>query len=99
MRGSLEYPANRAIGFYAIVSAATLAGAGLALSNLNPISMLFWSAVVNGVVAVPIMLAMMIVVVGRRLREDVPFWVILLGWLGTAIMAAAVGALGWSLVA
>jgi NRAMP (natural resistance-associated macrophage protein)-like metal ion transporter len=97
IRGSLEYPANRAIGFYAIVSAATLAGAALALSDLNPISMLFWSAVVNGIVAVPVMLAMMLVASGKRRREGaIPWWVILLGWLGTAIMAAAVGALAWS---
>jgi NRAMP (natural resistance-associated macrophage protein)-like metal ion transporter len=97
IRGSLEYPANRAIGFYAIVSAATLAGAALALSNLNPIYMLFWTAVVNGIVAVPIMFAMMLVASGKLRREGViPRWVILLGWLGTAIMLVAVSALAWS---
>lgn len=100
IEGSLESPANRAVGFYAIVSAATLAGAGLALSNLNPIAMLFWAAVVNGVVSVPVMFAMMLV--ARRKAADarfaIPFWVIALGWLGTAIMALAVGALGWSVV-
>ena len=41
MRGSLELPAQRAIGFYAIVGAATLAGAGLTLTNIDPIKMLF----------------------------------------------------------
>jgi Mn2+/Fe2+ NRAMP family transporter len=100
LRGSLEYPANRAIGFYAIVSAATLSGAALALSNLNPIAMLFWSAVVNGVVAVPVMLAMMVVVMkNRRSGEGLPMWVIVLGWLGTLVMAVAVGALAWSSLA
>jgi Mn2+/Fe2+ NRAMP family transporter len=100
IEGSLEAPANRAVGFYSIVSAATLAGAGLALSNLNPIAMLFWAAVVNGVVSVPIMFAMMLVARKRSAGDAfaLPAWVRILGWLGTAIMALAVGALGWSAV-
>ncbi len=98
--GSLESPANRAVGFYSIVSAATLAGAILALSNLNPIAMLFWAAVVNGVVSVPIMFAMMLVARKRSAGDAfaLPAWVRILGWLGTLIMALAVGALGWSAV-
>ena len=55
--GSLELPARGAPGFYLIVAAATLAGLGAALTPLDPIRMLFWSAVVNGVVAVPLMVA------------------------------------------
>ena len=62
MRGSLELSARRAIGFYAIVGAATLAGVGLTLTNIDPITMLFWTAVINGIVAVPIMAAMMVLV-------------------------------------
>ncbi len=58
-QGSLELPAGRAPGFYLIVAAATLAGLGAALTPLDPIRMLFWSAVVNGVVAVPLMVGMM----------------------------------------
>jgi NRAMP (natural resistance-associated macrophage protein)-like metal ion transporter len=98
IEGSLESPVNRAVGFYAIVSAATLAGAALALSDLNPIAMLFWAAVINGIVSVPIMFAMMLVARRKAAQANfaIPFWVIALGWLGTAIMAVAVGALGWS---
>src|ERR1051326_7159496 len=62
LRGSLELPASRALGFYAIVGAATLSGAGLAATKIDPIAMLFWTAVINGVVAVPIMAAMMVMV-------------------------------------
>jgi len=96
--GSLELPANRALGFYAIVSAATLAGAGLTLTNLDPIAMLFWAAVINGVVAVPIMAVMMIVVSPRAGRETLalPSWLRVLGWLGTALMAVTVGAMVWT---
>ena len=100
LRGSLELPANRAIGFYAIVSAATLAGAALTLTNIDPIAMLFWTAVINGIVAVPVMLVMMIVTVRREGLDSIalPIWVRLLGWLGTALMAGTVGALLWSAV-
>ncbi|HEY0106163.1 MAG TPA: divalent metal cation transporter [Rhizomicrobium sp.] len=96
MRGSLELPANRAIGFYAIVSAATLAGAALTLTSIDPIAMLFWSAVINGVVAVPIMAVMMIVAVSRTIGPTLPRWLLVFGWLATALMAVAVGLLGWS---
>jgi NRAMP (natural resistance-associated macrophage protein)-like metal ion transporter len=100
MPGSLELPANRAIGFYAIVSAATLAGAGLALTSLDPIAMLFWAAVINGVVAVPIMAVMMIVVSPRGGKETLalPNWLRILGWLGTVLMAVTVGLMVWSMV-
>lgn len=101
LRGSLELPASRALGFYAIVGAATLAGAALAATSIDPIAMLFWTAVINGVVAVPIMAAMMAVVSSARGRKAVviPAWMRLLGWLATALMAAAVAMFLWSSVA
>jgi Mn2+/Fe2+ NRAMP family transporter len=98
LRGSLELPAGRALGFYAIVGAATLAGAALTMSNIDPVTVLFWTAVINGVVAVPIMAAMMILVssAGTRLALALPRWVMALGWVATALMALAVGLLAWS---
>jgi len=100
LTGSLELPANRAIGFYAIVSAATLAGAGLTLTSIDPIAMLFWTAVINGVVAVPIMAVMMIVVTPRDGHRTLalPVWLRTLGWLATALMAIAVALMVWSVV-
>jgi len=100
LTGSLELPANRAIGFYAIVGAATLAGAGLTLTSIDPIAMLFWTAVINGVVAVPIMAVMMIVITPRAgTRTPVlPVWLRTLGWLATALMAIAVALMVWSVV-
>jgi NRAMP (natural resistance-associated macrophage protein)-like metal ion transporter len=65
-KGSLEMPARSAPGFYLIVAATTIAGLVAALTPLDPIRMLFWSAVVNGVVAVPLMIAMMFVVTSRK---------------------------------
>jgi Mn2+/Fe2+ NRAMP family transporter len=96
--GSLELPASRAIGFYAIVAAATLGGAALLATNIDPIAMLFWSAVVNGVVAVPIMAATMIVLISKRGARllAAPRWLVILGWLATILMAVAVVLLIWT---
>ena len=98
MRGSLELPADRALGFYAIVAAATLGGGALVATNIDPIAMLFWTAVINGVVAVPIMVAMMLVVSRTNGKEAIslPRWVKILGWLAAGLMALAVGLLAWS---
>ena len=82
-------------GFYLILSAATLLGIGIQFSGVDSIKMLLWSAIVNGVISVPIMVVMMVLaarpavmgpfVVKRRL------W--FLGWFATAVMGAAVGAM------
>jgi Mn2+/Fe2+ NRAMP family transporter len=61
-------------------------------SPLDPIKMLFWSAVVNGVISVPILGAMMIV--ARRHRQMGGFvatpWQVIFGWAATLVMGAAV---------
>jgi NRAMP (natural resistance-associated macrophage protein)-like metal ion transporter len=99
IRGSLETPANRAIGFYAIVAAATIGGAALLVTNIDPIAMLFWTAVINGVVAVPIMIATMIVVSNKQESGlALPHWLMILGWLAAALMALVVVLLIWSSV-
>jgi NRAMP (natural resistance-associated macrophage protein)-like metal ion transporter len=81
--------------FYAIIALATLGGVALDFSPIDPIRALFWSAVINGVIAVPIMVVMMLLAddpkvmagftVTRRLKA--------LGWLATGTMAAAVAAM------
>jgi NRAMP (natural resistance-associated macrophage protein)-like metal ion transporter len=81
--------------FYAIIALATLGGIALDFSPIDPIRALFWSAVINGVVAVPIMVVLMLLAddtkvmgeftVTRRLKA--------LGWLATGTMAAAVVAM------
>ena len=101
IRGSLEMPARRAIGFYAIVSAATLGGVALAAARIEPIAMLFWSAVINGVVALPIMLAIMWAISNRHRRSRLsrmPSWLKYLGWCASLMMALATGLLGWSVL-
>ena len=56
---------DEARGFYAIIAVATLIGVGLDFTGIDPIKALFWSAVINGVVAVPIMAMMMLIVSSR----------------------------------
>jgi NRAMP (natural resistance-associated macrophage protein)-like metal ion transporter len=82
-------------GFYAILSGATVVGVLIGFTSIDPIRALLWSAVVNGVIAVPIMVVMMLLsskpeVMGTftsrpRLRA--------LGWFSTSVMAVAVAAM------
>jgi NRAMP (natural resistance-associated macrophage protein)-like metal ion transporter len=94
-RGSLELPARHAPGFYLIVAAATIAGLIAALTPLNPIRMLFWSAVVNGVVAVPLMVGMMLVVANRKIMGAfaAPRLLMIGGWAATTLMSVVVAAM------
>ena len=81
-----------------VLTLATLGGAALTLTKVDPIAMLFWTAVINGIVAVPIMAAMMLVISGRTAIRalSLPRWLKFLGWLATALMAGAVAMLIWS---
>lgn len=89
---SLRLDKGEGRGFYGVIAVATLVGVALCFTPTDPVRELFWSAVLNGVIAVPIMVIMMLLatrtdtmgehVIGRRLRA--------LGWLATAAMAATV---------
>src|SRR4029078_9246307 len=95
---SLELPSGRALGFYSIVGAATLGGASLVTTNIDPITMLFWTAVINGIVAVPIMIAIMAMISwGKGIRSvSFPLWILILGWLAAILMTLTVILLIWS---
>ena len=85
---------GRAPAFYGAIALATLVGATLNFTPLDPIKALFWSAVINGVVAVPIMA--MIVLMASRGKVMGPFalgpLLKVFGWLATAVMTiAAIG--------
>ena len=97
---SLEARFPRAAGFYAIIAAATAIGFGLTFTSFDPIRMLIWAAVINGVVAVPIMAMMMLIVshadvMGRfRARPRLA----VAGWGATMLMGATVVAMLISLL-
>ncbi len=92
---TLEAKAPDAVGFYTIIAAATVIGFGLGFTGIDAIRMLVWSAVLNGIVAVPIMAMMMVIVSNSKLmgRFKARSWLVGLGWLGTALMLLAVIAL------
>jgi NRAMP (natural resistance-associated macrophage protein)-like metal ion transporter len=94
-KGSLELSARRAPAFYMIVAAATVSGLLVALTPLDPIRMLIWSAVVNGIVAVPLMAVMMVVVASRKImgKYAASRALMIFGWAATVLMGAVVAAL------
>ncbi|KQV86167.1 NRAMP family divalent metal transporter [Pelomonas sp. Root1237] len=86
---SLKLERGEGRGFYSVIAVATLGGVALCFAPLDPVKALFWSAVFNGISAVPIMAAMMVLatresvmgehVIGPRLRR--------MGWAATGVMA------------
>ena len=87
----LENKPWEAVGFYSVIGAATLLGVGIDFSGFDPMKALFWSAVINGFVAVPIMAAMMWLASRRDQmgRFTVTTFPLILGWLTTISMGAA----------
>ena len=87
----LELKLNQARGFYAVIAAGILIGVLVDLSPLDPIKTLFWSAVVNGVIVVPIMVALMIM--ASRPKQMGKFVATrgqrVFGWSATAMMGVA----------
>lgn len=87
----LDSKPKAARAFYGIIAGGTLVGAALAFSPIDPMKALYWSAIVNGVLAGPLMAVMMLVASNSRvmgemtLRRGLKFW----GWLATAVMLAA----------
>ena len=101
-RGSLEKKPMQAPGFYGVIAVATLVGIAMDFLGLNPIRALYLSAVLNGLVAAPVMFSVM------RLADDpkvigefrLPGFLRWGGWLATAVMAlASVAFLASSLLA
>ncbi len=87
----LERKATDARGFYGVIAVSVLLGLVIQFSPISPMKALFWSAVINGVVAVPLM-AVIIILVSRKsvmgaFTASRP--IIILGWIATAVMGAA----------
>jgi Mn2+/Fe2+ NRAMP family transporter len=94
---SLDDKPWEAVGFYSVIGLAVVLGLAIDYSGFDPMKALFWSAVVNGVIAVPLMVAMMVVVGSRQLMGQFTAGIGLagLGWLSTAVMAGATVAMAW----
>ena len=86
---------KEAVAFYAVLALSAAIGIALNFTSINPISALYWSAVVNGVLAVPVMVLLMIMarrkdVMGHFTIGGPLYW---LGWLSTAAMLLSVVAM------
>ncbi len=98
---AMEWPIGHGLqpmeakGFYGIITLATLLGAGIDFTSVDPIKALVWSAVLNGIVAVPIMAVMMRMAVQPEIMGAFTITRKLerLGWFATALMAIAVVAM------
>ncbi len=85
----LDKRPNEAKAFYATIGIATLVGTLLNFTAIDPVKALYWSAVVNGVLAAPLMAVMMVIAVNPKImgRLALPRPLIALGWGATAVMA------------
>ncbi len=83
---------NRAKAFYAIIATATAIGVLLNFSSIDPVKALYWSAVLNGVVAVPVMMAMMHLSMRPQImaKFTLPRPLQIVGWIATVAMAITV---------
>ena len=88
---SLEKKARQAPKFYLIIAGATMIGLSLNFIGLNPIRALYWSAILNGIVATPLMIMMMVISSSRAVVGDftLPVYLRIVGWAATAVMFLA----------
>jgi NRAMP (natural resistance-associated macrophage protein)-like metal ion transporter len=89
--GSLDAKPLSAKLFYGTIAVTTLAGASLNVIGIDPVKALYWAAVVNGVLAVPLMAVMMLIVRNPRAmgRLTLGRGQAVLGWAATGVMALA----------
>jgi len=87
----LDEKPRHAKKFYGVIALSTIVGVVIDFLGINPISALFWTAVINGVVAPPLLVVVMLVANNKRVmgtRTNGPFTNVV-GWLAAAIMFAA----------
>jgi len=82
---------NEARGFYGVIAVSVLAALGIQYSPIDPMKALFWSAVINGVVAVPLMACVILLASRKSVMGDftVGLPLKILGWMTTALMGIA----------
>jgi Mn2+/Fe2+ NRAMP family transporter len=90
-RASLESKPEQAPKFYLVIAGATLLGLLLNFAGLDPIRALYWSAIVNGVAAAPLMGLLMVMSANRNVVREftLPLYLQIAGWIATAVMLVA----------
>ena len=87
----LERKAEDARGFYGVIAVSVLAALVIQYSPISPMKALFWSAVINGVVAVPLMVVILILVSRKSVMGAFTASrpLVVLGWIATVVMGVA----------
>ena len=87
----LERTATDARGFYGVIAFSVLASLAIQYSPITPMRALVWSAVINGVVAVPLLVVVILVASNRTLmgKFTAPRWAVAMGWITVVVMGAA----------
>ncbi len=100
-RMGLDRSFGRARPFYLVIAAAILLGIAISAADLDAMLTLYWSAVINALISVPIMVVLMMVASSRKVMGDFTLsWRgKFLGWAATLAMACATGVMLWSFVA
>jgi NRAMP (natural resistance-associated macrophage protein)-like metal ion transporter len=90
-RGSLAEKPGLAREFYAVIAVGLLLGLGLDYAGFNAVLMLFWSAVLNGVLAPPLVVIVVLLTTSESVMGDRrnPVWLTVLGWITVAVMTGA----------
>ena len=95
---SLERKPGEAIRFYSAITVATLMGLSLNFMHIDPVKALFWAAILNGVVAVPLMAVIIVMASSRKVMSNlvIPSYLKAMGWVATAVMLCACFGLVWT---
>ena len=91
-REGLEEKFSRAKGFYAVIIVSILVGLFLNFFHINPITALYYSAFLNGVISLPLLVAIMIISDNKKImgRETNPMWVRISGWFSIIFISGAI---------
>ena len=92
----LEFKFSQAKGFYLVIAFSILFGLAFNFFGINPIAALYYAAFINGVIAIPLLITIMIVGNDKKImgEETNPHWVNFFGWLGVLAMIVAMGTIG-----
>jgi Mn2+/Fe2+ NRAMP family transporter len=90
-KSGLERKPAKARGFYGVIAVSVLAGLFIQYSPISPMKALFWSAVINGVVAVPLMAVIILIATRKSVMGafTVSLPIAILGWVATGVMGLA----------
>jgi Mn2+/Fe2+ NRAMP family transporter len=90
-KSGLERKPAKARGFYGVIAVSVLAGLFIQYSPISPMKALFWSAVINGVVAVPLMVVIILIASRKSMMGafTVSLPIVILGWVATGVMGLA----------